>query len=120
VFPASTAAGAALAFAMRMQVAKTTTDDAVRFRISGDLDALSAESIRSPFRDALRDGVERVELDLSELELIDSSGAGAIVWMYKQLRQRGATLAIVGLHGQPRAIFRLLGLDRVFLVEQVA
>ncbi|HZO16533.1 MAG TPA: STAS domain-containing protein, partial [Polyangiaceae bacterium] len=71
------------------------------------------------FTDVLNDA-HHIELDLSDLQLIDSSGAGAIVWMYKQLRQRGATLTISGLRGQPRAIFELLGLDRVFTLEKVA
>jgi anti-sigma B factor antagonist len=103
-----------------MEFDKNVTDDRVRFRIRGELDALSADLLRAPFSDVLRDQVGRVELDLSELKLIDSSGAGAIVWMYKQLRQRGRTLTIIGICGQPRAIFELLGLDRVFTLEKVA
>ena len=103
----------------RMEVDKDLSNDRIRFRIRGELDALSADSLRTPFTDVLNDA-HHIELDLSDLQLIDSSGAGAIVWMYKQLRQRGASLTISGLRGQPRAIFELLGLDRVFTLEKVA
>ena len=103
----------------RMEVDKDVSNDRIRFRIRGELDALSADSLRTPFTDVLNDA-DHIELDLSDLQLIDSSGAGAIVWMYKQLRQRGASLTISGLRGQPRAIFELLGLDRVFTLEKVA
>jgi anti-anti-sigma factor len=103
-----------------MEVEKHVMDDGIRFRIRGELDALSADTLRAPFTDVLHAGAQQVELDLTELELIDSSGAGAIVWMYKQLRQRSARLIILGLHGQPRTIFELLGLHRVFSMEKVA
>jgi anti-sigma B factor antagonist len=68
------------------------------------VDALVAERRRS------------IKLDLSSLRLIDSSGVGLIVSLFRRLQPAGGRLEIIGLREQPRAIFRLLRLDRVFSV----
>ncbi|HEX6835710.1 MAG TPA: STAS domain-containing protein, partial [Polyangia bacterium] len=57
-----------------------------------------------------------ITVDLSDLRLIDSSGVGAIVSLYKRMRALGAKVEVVGLKDQPLAIFRLLRLDRIFTV----
>ncbi len=61
-------------------------------------------------------GDSQVTLELSSLRLIDSSGVGVIVSLFKRIRANGGQVKIVGLRDQPRAIFRLLRLDRVFPV----
>jgi anti-sigma B factor antagonist len=54
-----------------------------------------------------------VEVDLSRLRIVDSSGVGALVSLYKRLRAQGGEMVVSGLQNQPLAIFRLLRLDRV-------
>lgn len=83
-------------------------------RIRGELDALSAPELR-PVLDRLVD--ERrldVSVDLSELRLIDSSGVGTLVSLYKRVRQNGGIVRFVGVTAQPLVIFKLLRLDVVF------
>ena len=58
---------------------------------------------------------KRVEIDLSSLRMVDSSGVGAIVSLYKRVRGSGGEVVVIGLRDQPLAIFRLLRLDRVML-----
>jgi anti-sigma B factor antagonist len=99
-----------------MKLERWATGDAIHFRIHGDLDALSAGALRSAFATVPDERPREVELDLKELKLIDSSGAGAIVWLFKQLRRHGSDLRVSGLNGQPRAVFEILGLNRVFRV----
>lgn len=82
-------------------------------RIEGALDAVSAPELR-PTLDALvaeRRGA--VIVDLSALRLIDSSGVGALVSLYKRIRERGGNVRIVNITDQPAAIFKLLKLDTV-------
>ena len=83
-------------------------------RLSGELDVLSCPELR-PFLDALatHEGWN-VTVDLSELRLIDSSGVGVLVSLYKRVRARGGTVRFVGVTAQPLAIFKLLRLDRAF------
>jgi anti-sigma B factor antagonist len=55
-----------------------------------------------------------VTIDLSGLRLIDSSGVGVLVWLYKHVRASGGEVRFVGVQDQPLVIFKLLRLDVVF------
>jgi anti-sigma B factor antagonist len=57
----------------------------------------------------------RIVVDLSGLRLIDSSGVGAVVFLYKRAKEYGGVVTVRGLRDQPLSIFKLLRLDRVLL-----
>jgi anti-sigma B factor antagonist len=84
--------------------------------IEGTLDAVTAPDLRQVVDQMIHERRKSVTLDLRALRLIDESGTGVIVNFFKRLRIQGGQLRIVGLRDQPRAIFRLLRLDRVFPV----
>jgi anti-sigma B factor antagonist len=82
--------------------------------IDGELDANTAVQLREPFDLLLADGRDSVHVDLSGLRMIDSSGIGALVSLYKRVRARGGNVEIRNAVGQPAAILKLLKLDSVF------
>jgi anti-sigma B factor antagonist len=84
--------------------------------IDGTLDAVTAPELRTVVDTLVAENCKAVTLELSSLRLIDSSGVGVIVSLFKRIRANGGQVKIVGLRDQPRAIFRLLRLDRVFPV----
>lgn len=84
--------------------------------IDGTLDAVTAPELRAVVDELVAADTKAVTLELSALRLIDSSGVGVIVSLFKRIRANGGQVKIVGLRDQPRAIFRLLRLDRVFPV----
>ena len=90
--------------------------DVTVLRISGSLDALSTPELRPTIDALVAEKRPSITVDLSDLRLIDSSGVGAIVSLYKRMRALGAKVEVVGLKDQPLAIFRLLRLDRIFTV----
>jgi len=89
-------------------------DDKLELRISGELSALSAPSLRDLFDPVVAVHPREVTVDLSGLTLIDSSGVAAIVSLYRRLHEHGCDLRLVGVHDQPSRIFHLLHLDQVF------
>lgn len=87
-------------------------DGATVLHVRGELDALSCPELR-PVLDALvARGKSVITVDLSELRLIDSSGVGALVALYKRVRANGGQVKFVGVTAQPLVIFKLLRLDR--------
>jgi anti-sigma B factor antagonist len=56
----------------------------------------------------------KVVVDLSGLDLIDSSGVAALVKLYKSVRNLGGQVIMAGARDQPLAIFKLLRMDKVF------
>src|SRR6516164_9217888 len=83
-------------------------------RIEGALDALSTPELRPTIEALIEAKCSQVQVDLSKLRLIDSSGVGALISLYKRMRAHGGKLVITGLHDQPLAIFKLLRLERIF------
>lgn len=84
-------------------------------RIEGELDALSVVDLRPTISGIGEEQPSRVLVDLSPLRLIDSSGVGAVVALFKVVRSYGGDLSVVGVRDQPLAILRLLHLDRVLI-----
>lgn len=100
-----------------MQFEKLQDGDAVKLRIAGEFDSITAPELRPTFDEIAAGSPPRVVLDLSGLRLIDSSGVGAIVSLFKRVRAAGGTFEVTGVQGQPRSIFKVLRLDRVFDID---
>lgn len=83
--------------------------------IEGQLDALSVSDLRGDLDKLVATRPKNVEVDLSSLRMIDSSGVGALVSLYKRVRTQGGSVVIKGIRDQPLAIFQLLKLDRFML-----
>jgi anti-sigma B factor antagonist len=97
-----------------MNYSRLDDGDEAILRIEGELDALTAPELRPALEKLVGDHPKRVIVDLSALRLIDSSGVGVLVSLYKRVRALGGDVRIIGVTDQPRAIFRLLRLDAVF------
>ena len=97
-----------------MMFSRHDDGDETLLKIEGALDALSAPDLRPTLDALVTEGRKKVVVDLSGLRLVDSSGIGVIVSLFKRIGAQGGTVRVTGLRDQPLAIFRLLRLDRVF------
>ncbi len=88
--------------------------DSTVLRVRGELDALSCSELRVVLDTLAAREKCFVTVDLSELRLIDSSGVGVMVSLYKRVRANGGQVKFVGVTAQPLVIFKLLRLDRAF------
>ncbi len=101
-----------------MGYTRTDDGDDTTLTIDGTLDAVTAPELR-PVLDALvAENRKKIVVDLASLRLIDSSGVGVLVSLFKRVRAYGGEVNLVGLRDQPLAIFKLLRLDRVFPGKQ--
>lgn len=101
-----------------MTYATIEDNEAIVIQVCGELDAMSVPEIRGTVDRVVAQAPRQVVVDCSDLQLIDSSGVGAIVSLYKRVRAHGGTVVVTGLRDQPLAIFRLLKLDTVLLAEE--
>jgi anti-sigma B factor antagonist len=97
-----------------MKCVRTDLAQEVQLRIEGALDALTARDVRPVFDQVVADKPPRVTIDLKALTLIDSSGVGAIVSLFKRVKADGGQVVVVQAQDQPLAVLKLLKLDRVF------
>jgi anti-anti-sigma factor len=58
-----------------------------------------------------------VEIDMSGTDHVDSSGLGALAFLYKRLAARGHKVRVLGLNGEPLRLFKNLKIDALFIGE---
>ena len=97
-----------------MKCTRADSENDLRLQIDGALDALTARDIRPIFDQVVADKPKLVTVDLEGLTLIDSSGVGAIVSLFKRIKADGGQVVVVRAHDQPLAVLKLLKLDRIF------
>ena len=94
------------------EIAPSATETKVAVR--GSLDINSAPGLAEAVDALLAAKPPKVVVDLSGLDLIDSSGVAALVKLYKGTKSGGAAFQMIGVRDQPLAIFKLLRMDKVF------
>lgn len=100
-----------------MNYSRIDEDQRTTLHVRGELDALSAADLRPVLDQLVEEQRRDVVVELSELRLVDSSGIGVLVSLYKRVRGAGGTVTFKGVTAQPLVIFRLLRLDVVFELE---
>jgi anti-sigma B factor antagonist len=85
-----------------------------KLTVRGSLDINSAAQLGEEIDRLVAQKPTKVVVDLSALDLIDSSGVAALVKLYKGVRGVGGAVTITGARDQPLAIFKLLRMDKVF------
>jgi anti-sigma B factor antagonist len=101
----------------RFEYKKEERDGVIIFTLSGSLDIGTVSAMKVDMDSILSTGQHKVLFDLYDLEQIDSSGIGAIIALFKRVRSNRGDVKIARLMGQPKEIFSLLRLDRVFEIH---
>lgn len=83
------------------------------FAVEGDLDAAQVQDLR-PQLEKLATSETDVVIDFSKVEFIDSSGVGAIVFLFKRLKGANRALELKGVNGQPLELLTYLRLKELF------
>jgi stage II sporulation protein AA (anti-sigma F factor antagonist) len=89
-------------------------------KIDCDMDALAAKKLRTMFDGVIASDRQDVILDMSEVEFLDSSGVGALVFLLKGLSKLQRKLRLVGVGGQPGDLLSQLQIDRAAEIQCVS
>lgn len=82
------------------------------YKVPGDMDA-AAMKVQRPMFEQLANCGDDVVIDMSEVEFIDSSGVGAIVFLYKRLLSENRKLTLQKPKPQPMQLLTFLRLTDV-------
>ena len=85
--------------------------------LRGELDASNAPRLFEQFAQLSRSGITHVDLDLSHLESMDSSGLSVVVAEHKRTRNDGGGLVILYPNRRVIRLFQLSGLMSYFVVH---
>jgi anti-sigma B factor antagonist len=87
----------------------------VRFPVA-QFDAASVPDFKKALDSAWKPGIARVVLDLATVELIDSSGVGALLSVQKRLPANGEPVTLQRVRPAVAGVLQLLRLQRVFKI----
>ena len=90
----------------------TVRGDIKVLSVRASLDAHTAAELKPIVVEIADSGAKKVVVDLEHLKLIDSSGVGVLISLFKRVRAAGGQVCFAGVKAQPKEVFRLLRLDR--------
>ena len=83
--------------------------------LQGDLDINSNKEFKEKVNSV--QGVKKIIVNCENLSYIDSTGLGAFISIYKNIKEKGEKLGITGLKPHIKKIFLITDLDKVFEIE---
>ncbi len=94
-----------------MDIQKDYEGETVIFRLNGRIDAASVQAFESDILEVVKNGLNKVILDMKEITFMGSSGSRMLLKFYKQFRQKGGFLKVSNPSKFVSMTLRLSGLD---------
>jgi anti-sigma B factor antagonist len=81
--------------------------------VGGELDMATSPQLREGLQRLVDAGDRQVVVDLAGVAFMDSSGLGALVLMFKALREVGGRLCLAGARPAVHSVLMVTSVDRV-------
>jgi anti-anti-sigma factor len=82
-----------------------------------DLVTATLPKVRAETNAALDEGAEEIVLNLSNVQMLDSTGVGMLYSVFRTLEQREGRLAIIHASSDVLELLRLMRMDELFRVS---
>lgn len=99
-----------------MQIRERNIREIIVLDLAGSLDFNSAPTLKVKLEALIRFGHNKIVVNLADVDLIDSTGIGSLMYGLKILNPVNGDIKIVGLSHQNKNVFSVLELDRVFSI----
>ena len=101
-----------------MQVEKLELQGVPALKIIGEIDLHASTQLRELAHECLEQRCTQLVIDMSEVDYIDSSGLAVLIEYIREAQSFGGKLGLFGLSEKVLSIFRLVGLDKFFVLEE--
>lgn len=93
-------------------------DGFARILLPGVVDLTNAPEFKEALQSLYEKGYKAINVDCSQLEMIDSAGLGSLVLFQKKLRERAGELKLVNVSNDYiKHLFDMIELRRVISIE---
>lgn len=99
---------------MPLNVKHERLTNAMRLDVSGEMNIYTAPDLKAAFMDALYDA-PALELNLTEVEEMDSAGLQLLVLARRECHARGKGFSIISHSAATNSVVRLLGLEELYV-----
>jgi anti-sigma B factor antagonist len=97
-----------------LRLARLPADPAPVLVVTGEVDVYEAPTFRSELFGLLDEEHERIIVDCSGMNFIDSAGLAALVDAHRRAASRGGTIVLRGVRAASRRIFEITDLVNLF------
>ncbi|WP_408009058.1 STAS domain-containing protein [Pseudalkalibacillus sp. A8] len=103
---------------MNLQIQKKDTDNHIdELVLIGEVDAYTAPKLKETLLESTQKQGQKVVVDLSGVQYMDSTGLGVFVGALKSSQQSGSTLTLTGMTERVERLFEITGLTEVINIE---
>lgn len=102
---------------MNVNVQFREDGDVLKGYIEGEIDTYTAPVLREELETVQILEGRKIELDLSKVNYMDSTGLGVFVAFYKKVTRENASLKLVNLSNRLVRLFEITGLSELMSIE---
>lgn len=88
--------------------------DIIRIKVNGDIEMMTIKNFKQQLFDIGQNTDKNIEIDLSSVDYIDSSGVGVLISLLKLQKKKGKTLSINKVSSKVLNVLKLSSLSDVF------
>jgi anti-sigma B factor antagonist len=97
-----------------MEVKVEKNNDTINISVSGDIEMLSIKEFKNSLLGVGENENKDIELDLSKVNYIDSSGVGVLISLMKVQKSKSKNLKITKVSKKVEDVFKLSSLSDIF------
>ncbi|MBS5360205.1 STAS domain-containing protein [Finegoldia magna] len=95
------------------------TKDEIIVRIQGDLDINTCDEFRDDLLEEYKKNPKDIRIDATDLSFIDSTGLGALINVYNELRDNNHKIYIDNIKKHVNKVFTITEMDKIFVIKEI-
>ncbi len=85
--------------------------------VQGDIVSENVNDLKVVLDDAVEKGYFNLDVDMDEVQYINSSGVGILMMFYSKIKENDGVLKIKNVSTELAALFESMNMDRIFNME---
>ena len=103
---------------LKVNVTEDTTQNAWIVIPEGDLDAFTSPLFQETVLSHLQKKMQNIIFDGTKLDYVDSTGLGAMIGIYKNLKDKDYSFILENINPTVKKLFHITELDQVFEIRE--
>lgn len=99
-----------------MTIKLKKNDNIYVIELDGELDLYNAYKVKTLYAKMAEKGINSIILDLENLDYLDSSGLGSMIYIFSDLKKHDGKMSLCHLNGSPKDLIQMTRLDKLFLI----
>ncbi|OQY08924.1 MAG: hypothetical protein B6I29_04505 [Marinitoga sp. 4572_148] len=87
--------------------------------LQGRIDINNSEELRDELNELAENGIKRIFIDMSNLDYIDSSGLGRILYFFMNYKKKGGTMELHNVRNENvKKVIEVVRLDKIIPIKE--